>query len=391
MEMLIKQYLSPQSTDSMQLTFFARSFTMLLTLCLLHFSKTAAQEMRYVFEQGQEGYACFRIPAVVMTAEGDLLAFAEGRKNGCSDTGSIDLVMKRSEDGGKSWSPLQVIWHDEGNTCGNPAPLVEQQSGDILLLATWNLGEDHESEIIAQTSTDTRRVYLLRSTDAGRSWRNPQEITSDVKQPDWTWYATGPGSGIQLQQGPHAGRLMVACDHIEADTKKYFSHVIYSDDQGKSWQLGGTTPRDQVNESEVVQLADGRLLLNMRNYDREQRTRQLAYSEDSGQSWTDMRHAPDLIEPICQGAMLRMDTKEASYILFANPASRDARVNMTVKASKDSWKSWQLLKQIHAGPSAYSDLVQINEQQLGLLYEAGQESPYEGIAWEAIDVKERLP
>lgn len=375
----------------MQLTFMARGFVILLALCLIKFSETVAQELRYIFESGKEGYACYRIPAVISTNEGHILAFAEGRRNGCSDTGSIDLVMKRSEDGGQSWSPLQLVWSDEDNTCGNPAPIVEQESGDILLLATWNLGEDHESEIITQSSTDTRRVYLLRSADGGENWSQPEEITADVKQPDWTWYATGPGSGIQLQQGTYAGRLMVACDHIEAETKKYYSHVIYSDDQGESWQVGGITPRDQVNESEVVQLADGRLLLNMRNYDREQRTRQLAYSEDGGQSWTNMQHAPELIEPICQASMLRFDSEGDTFILFSNPASKEKRENMTLKASSDGGKSWQTLRQIHAGPAAYSDLVQLNERQIGILYEAGQESPYEGIAWEVIDVKERLP
>jgi sialidase-1 len=374
----------------MRTTLLTINIAILFTLSLSIFSDTAAQELCYIFESGQNGYACFRIPAVVRTTEGHLLAFAEGRKNGCSDTGNIDLVMKRSEDEGQTWGPLQLIWHDEGNTSGNPAPVVEQQSGDILLLATRNLGEDHESEIIAQTSTDTRRVYVLRSVDEGQSWSPPQEITTDVKQPDWTWYATGPGSGIQMKQGPYAGRLIVACDHIEAGSKKYYSHVIYSDDRGKSWQLGGTTPGDQVNESEVVQLEDGRLLLNMRNYDRSKRSRQLAYSEDGGGSWADMQHALDLIEPICQGAMLRWDAGNTSYVLFSNPANREQRVNMTVKISKDSGESWQILKHVHAGPSAYSDLVTLANQQVGLFYEAGQNSPYEGIAWEVIDVKQRL-
>lgn len=387
--MLWKEYIyNIKTTNIMRMTLLTTSFAILFILGLGTSYNTAAQELRYIFESGQEGYACFRIPAVVRTNEGHLLAFAEGRKNGCSDTGSIDLVMKRSEDDGQTWGPLQLIWHDEGNTCGNPAPIVEQQSGDILLLATRNLGEDHESEIIAQSSTDTRRVYVLRSADAGRSWSAPQEITTDVKQPDWTWYATGPGSGIQMRQGPYAGRLMVACDHIEAESKKYYSHVVYSDDRGKSWQLGGTTPRDQVNESEVVQLQDGRLLLNMRNYDRSKRTRQLAYSEDGGGSWVDMQHAPDLIEPICQGAMLSWNTRSNSYVLFSNPASREKRANMTVKVSKDSGESWQILKQVYVGPAAYSDLVALENQKVGLLYEAGQESPYEGIAWEVIDVNQ---
>ncbi|MDF9800458.1 sialidase-1 [Catalinimonas alkaloidigena] len=344
-----------------------------------------------IYVSGEGGYACFRIPAVLTTKSGSLLAFAEGRKGGCSDTGDIDLLLKRSEDGGKSWSGLEVVWDDGQHTCGNPAPVLDEESGDIVLLTTWNRGEDKESEIIAQTSTDTRRVFVLRSTDEGQSWSKPKEITTDVKKENWTWYATGPGSGIQLTEGAYVGRLMVACDHIEAKTKKYYSHVIYSDDGGKSWQLGGNTPRDQVNECEVVQLNDGRLMLNMRNYDRDQHARQLAYSEDGGMQWENMRHAPELIEPICQGAMLRYDTAGETYILFSNPASKEQRVNMTLKMSKDEGKTWMELRQLFAGPSAYSDLARVGAHHVGILYERGEERAYEGIFWDTIDMKEVLP
>jgi sialidase-1 len=120
----------------------------------------------------------------------------------------------------------------------------------------------------------------------------PEEITGDTKKPDWTWYATGPGAGIQIQHGPHKGRLVIPCDHIEADTKHYYSHVIYSDDGGQTWQLGGSTPEHQVNECEVVELAEpqGRLMLNMRNYDRSNRTRQTALSDDGGATWHSQKH-----------------------------------------------------------------------------------------------------
>jgi len=150
--------------------------------------------------------------------------------------------------------------------------VVDRQTGTIWLLSTWNLGSDHEKRIIDGTSKDTRRVFITSSTDDGLSWAKPKEITSDVKQPDWTWYATGPGNGIQLSKGKHKGRLIIPCDHIEAGTKKYFSHVIYSDDHGRSWQLGGSTPDDMVNECAVVQLDNGDLMLNMRNYDRTKKT-----------------------------------------------------------------------------------------------------------------------
>jgi len=341
------------------------------------------QVLQHVYKSGEEGYACYRIPAVVTTNKGTVLAFAEARKNSCGDAGDIDLVVKRSEDGGKNWGPLELVWNDESNTCGNPAPIVDTQSGDIILLASWNRGEDHEPDIIAQSSEDTRRVYVLRSSDEGKHWTKPHEITKDVKKDNWTWYATGPGSGIQLKEGEHAGRMVVACDHIEANTKKYYSHIIYSDDRGYNWKLGGRTPKDQVNECEVVELQEGMLMLNMRNYDRSQSTRQLAYSYDSGLSWTDMQHAPALEEPICQASMQAYSIAKQNYILFANPASDKARENMSIKYSDDAGKTWQVLQEVYPGPSAYSDMTIVESSKIGLLYEAGQNSPYEGIAWKS--------
>lgn len=337
-----------------------------------------------VFISGEEGYACFRIPAIVQTAGGELLAFAEGRTNGCSDTGDIDLVMKRSTDGGQHWGRLQVVWDDSTNTCGNPAPVVDATDGRIFLLSTWNLGIDHESEIIAQASEDTRRVYVMQSADEGESWSEAREITASVKDSSWTWYATGPGSGIQLQQPPHAGRLMVACDHIEAGSKRYFSHVIYSDDHGQSWQLGGSTPRDQVNECEVAELSDGRLMLNMRNYDRTQRQRQVAYSEDGGQSWQRQRHDTSLVEPICQASLQAYARDGQHWLFFSNPASEEGRVNMSVRLSRDEGRHWQDSIVLTSGPSAYSDLVVLGRGKIGCLYERGEAGPYERIVFHPV-------
>ena len=349
-----------------------------------------AKTLNYIFEGGNENYKCFRIPAVVKTNEGTLLAFAEGRKNGCSDTGNIDLVMKRSSDGGKTWGKLEVLWHDEDNTCGNPSPVIDRITGIIFLLSTWNLGSDHESDIIAQKSKDTRRVFLLKSTNDGKSWSRPEEITSEVKLPNWTWYATGPGSGIQILGGKYKGRLVIACDHIEAVSQRYYSHTIYSDDHGATWKLGGSTPRDQVNECEVMELSDHSLMLNMRNYDRKMVSRQLAYSNDGGESWKDMHHHETLVEPICQASTLRFDLEDQVYFLFANPADNKNRVNMTLRLSKDDGKSWPIEKQIFPGPSAYSDLTPIDGKNIGILYEGGVESAYEGIIWESVGIKELL-
>lgn len=344
----------------------------------------------YLFESGSDGYHTFRIPAIISTAEGSILAFAEGRKNGSSDTGDIDLVMKKSSDGGKTWSKLKVLWDDGDNVCGNPAPVVDRSSGTIFLLSTWNLGEDHESEIIRQTSKDSRRIFILESSDEGNSWSQPREITSSVKQEDWTWYATGPCHGIQVSTGRFKDRLIIPCDHIEAETKKYFSHIIYSDDHGKSWHLGGTTPQDKVNECSIAELPDGALMLNMRNYDRKEKSRKVSLSEDGGLTWGDIYPDRNLIEPICQGSLLRYSYQESgkSRMLFSNPANNEKRLNMTLKISYDEGKTWEKSLVLFSGPSAYSDLVKLPDGSIGCLFEAGNKNPYEGIVYRVINLNE---
>jgi sialidase-1 len=340
-----------------------------------------------LFVSGQGGYHTYRIPAVAVTTRGTVLGFCEGRKRSRSDTGDIDILVKRSTDNGRTWSAQQVVWDDAGNTCGNPCAVVDRDTGVIWLLTTWNRGEDHERDIIAQTSNDTRRVFFTRSTDDGRTWSVPGEITADTKKRDWTWYATGPGSGIQIVHGPHKGRLVIPCDHIEAVTKRYYSHVIYSDDHGRSWQLGGRTPKHRVNECEVVELSDGQLMLNMRNYDHANKSRQVATSDDGGSTWKDQRFDAALIEPICQAAIERYawpgaETKGA--ILFSNPSSRDGRVNMVVRASYDDGRTWPDSRVLHAGPSAYSDLAVLGNREIACLYEAGHDHAYESIVFASL-------
>jgi len=342
----------------------------------------ATLEQTDVFVSGADGYHTYRIPATIVTTNGTVLAFCEGRKHNRGDSGDIDLVLKRSGDGGRTWSSLKVVWDDRTNTCGNPCPLVDRETGTIWLLLTWNRGDDAEPHIIAETSKDTRRVYVTSSTDDGLTWAKPKEITSTTKLTNWTWYATGPGAGIQIERGPHRGRLVIPCDHIEAGTKKYFSHIIYSDNHATTWQLGGSSPHDQVNECEVVELTGNRLLLNMRNYDRTQRTRQVAMSHDGGGSWTNQRHDPELIEPICQASVRRyswLTESEKGIVLFSNPAST-RREKMTVRLSPDDGQTWPDARLIHAGPSAYSCLVVLPDKTIGCLYECGEGHPYERIS-----------
>ncbi len=335
-----------------------------------------------LWKGGSGGYHTYRIPAIVVARQGALLAFCEGRRRHGGDAGDIDLLVKRSTDHGRTWSEQKVIHDDGENTCGNPCPVVDRETGTVWLFSTWNLGGDHENQIIAGQSRDTRRVFVMSSDDEGLTWSKPAEITAGVKKPEWTWYATGPGSGIQLVHGKHKGRLVIACDHMEAGSKRYYSHVVFSDDHGKTWKLGGRTPDHQVNECEVAELSDGRLMLNMRSYDPTKKLRQRAFSRDGGLTWEGKGFDGALVEPVCQASIERYawpDGNRDGVILFSNPAST-RRENMTVRASMDDGRTWPRKLVLHPGPSAYSDLAVLADRSQALcLYERGGKQPYEQI------------
>lgn len=328
-----------------------------------------------VFESGKEGYHTYRIPAIVMTRNGTLLAFCEGRKAGRGDAGNIDLLVRRSTDGGKTWGKFSVVWDDGPNTCGNPCPVVDRDTGVVWLLMTWNLGSDHERQIMAGTSKDVRHVYVSNSNDDGKTWSKPRKISDSVRKPYFRWYATGPGNAIQLTRSKYRGRLLIPANHSDhRDPKKhpYRSHVFWSDDHGKSWQLGGIhEPR--TNESAVVERADGSILQAMRSYHGKNR-RAMAISKDGGASWGRVYLDPTLDTPVCQASILRYSWPEdkklgsKSRILFSSPKGR-SRSRLTVWLSYDEGKTWPVQRLVYPGGSAYSNLIVLPNGEIGVLFE----------------------
>jgi sialidase-1 len=355
-----------------------------LTAVTLAIAADAQAILSPVFTSGTEGYHTYRIPAIAVTTNGTVLAFCEGRRTTGSDSGDIDLLVKRSTDGGKTWSSQQVIWSDGENTCGNPAPVLDQSTGIVWLLMTWNNGFDKEDKIHARTSRDTRRVWITHSADDGLTWAKPEEITSSVKKPDWDWYATGPVHGIQLTRGARAGRLVIPANHTyhpdpAAPRSVSRSHVIYSDDHGRTWKIGGLE-EEKTNESTVAELSDGSLMQNMRSYHTQHR-RAVATSTDAGLTWSPVRLDETLVEPVCQASLLRCTWPEngaKSRLLFSNPAS-EKRERMTVRVSYDEGKTWPVKKEIFSGPAAYSDLVILPDKSAGCLFECGTKKAYETI------------
>jgi sialidase-1 len=332
------------------------------------------QSAVYLAKDG--GYFVHRIPALLATGKGTLLAFCEARSGSPSDAAPTDLVLRRSLDNGKTWTPAQVVAHFAGFTVGNPTPVEDRKTGVIWLLLTANPAGVTEKEIDEGSPKGARTVWITSSSDDGVHWAAAKEITASTKKSNWTWYATGPGNGIQLADG----RLVIPCDHKVAETHAFYSHVIYSDDHGKTWKIGGSAG-PQTNESAVVQLADGSLLLNMRSY-AGRHNRAVALSRDGGLTWSPVRLDPTLIEPVCQASMIRYTLAREvgrDRLLFSNPADTARRDRMTVRLSYDEGKAWPTARLVYEGPSAYSSLAVLQDGTIGLLYERGTANAYEEI------------
>jgi sialidase-1 len=332
-----------------------------------------------VFVAGESGYHTYRIPSAIVAPRGTLLAFAEGRRAGAGDAGDIDLVLRRSHDGGRTWTPIQVIGDNGPNTFGNPCAVVDRRTGTTWLLTTQNRGTDREKDIIAGTGAGSRTVWAMHSQDDGATWSAAAEITASVKAPDWTWYATGPGVGIQTR----SGRLVVPGNHAEAKSGIHRSHVFFSDDAGQSWTLGASSDAG-TNESQIVELADGGLLLNMRNHPpKPENFRMIARSTDGGRTLSAAVPDRALVEPPAQASLLRFSSagnQDRNRLIFANPAST-ARERMTVRLSYDEGLTWAVSRVLHDGPSAYSSLAVLPARSIGLLFERGDRSPYERITF----------
>lgn len=325
-----------------------------------------------LWERGAGEFHTYRIPALAVTTSGVVLAFCEGRRDGGGDAGQIDLLLRRSLDGGRSWEPHRTVNAEPGFTNGNPAPVVDRRTGTVVLLFSRNPADRNETDICAGRAA--RTVWVTRSTDEGLTWSEPEDVTSTTKERDWTWYATGPGHGVQLD----SGRLVIPCDHavgvrLDRWRDPYRSHVIYSDDGGATWTLGGALP-DGTNESTLAQLRDGQLYFNVRNH-ADMGCRGYAFSDDGGESFGTLRWHPDLIEPACQGSVL---STASGALLFSNPAS-DRRESLTVRCSQDDGTTWSSGVLVTAGPAAYSDLAITDEGTVLCLYETGTEKLYESL------------
>ena len=332
---------------------------------------SAAKDGKAVFRQdvlflsGEDSYFCFRIPAMIVSSKGTVLAFAEARKTNCEDWDQIDLVLKRSEDGGRSWSDLRVLFHDGTRSINQPSPILDRDTGALWLVFC----------------KDNQQVFATHSTDDGVTWSTPRDITSDTKDPTWKYVAAGPGHGIQLS----SGRLLVAAwgdaspgpvtwppswDVIE------FTFAMYSDDHGSTWHRGRAMYENLTEEAMVVETGDKRVYMTLRSR-RDRRRRAHAWSEDGGYSWSLVQFDEALPDPPAEGSILGLPkdgTDSGTQFLFANPASVMDRSHLTVRMSQDECKTWPVSRLLYEGQSAYSDLAVADDRTVLCLFEADKYS-----------------
>ncbi len=340
-------------------------------------------EQQVLFKASQDpGYTCFRIPAVVRTTKGTLLAFAEGRVNDCSDAGDIDLVLKRSDDGGRTWGPLRVINEGAGDTHGNPAPVVDRESGRVLLAETYNTGRTDGKN--CEVPCD-RTPHLQYSDDDGHSWSAPRDLSEEILPREWnSWYATGPVHGVQLSRGRHAGRLVLAVNAETWDGSRISANhaaLVVSDDGGDHWKVGATdsypvgadgTFRQKPSEMTVTERPDGAVYVSGREQDgTDLGHRTHTVSRDGGDTFAAPFEAiPDLYAPQVQCSTLQFGRR----MLLGCPGDPDRRRTMQIRSSYDGGRTWDSVDRgttVTADWSGYSDLVRADGAHVGLLYEGG--------------------
>lgn len=348
-----------------------------------------------VFISGTEGHKTYRIPAIIRLFDGQLLAFCEGRVNNAGDFGNIDIVLKKSNDNGKTWSPLKIIVDNDSLQAGNPAPVVDlldpQYPGGRIFLF-YNTGNNHENEI--RKGNGYKQVWYKTSVDGGNTWSDATDITTEVSRlnkpganaqwnfkEDWRTYANTPGHAIQFTEGKFAGRIFIAANHSSGPPQDHFmdynAHGFYTDDHGKTFKLGAPVNIAGSNESMAVSLTEDKMMMNSRNQSGNIKARIVSISSDGGATWDTSYFDLKLIDPVNQGSILDVGRKDGKTILaFCNAADTQQRNNLTLRISFDEGKTWNKNFVIDKGDpainkdhTAYSDLVNINRSKIAVLYE----------------------
>lgn len=322
-------------------------------------------------------YPVYRIPAIVRTTGGTLLAFAEGRQ-GPGDQSGNDLVLRQSPDDGRTWSALRVVADGGEGSVNNPCAVVVTQPGAservVLMYQTYPRGVG-EYEAGAQRDERSVRSWVVTSDDAGLTWSSPRDLSEVVIPPGAATVATGPGCGIQLNQGQWKGRVVIPLNCRVG--KEWTVYAVFSDDGGATWHRGSMAERwtdGYPNEVQFVEVARGGIMLNCRLQGGKERCRGVAVSDDGGAHWTKVAADERLVDPVCMGSLVRLmppNELGPGVIAFSNPASASGRRDGRLKLSADEGRTWPVSVPIVEGEFAYSSLVAMDQGRVGCLYESG--------------------
>ncbi len=347
-----------------------------------------------VRQRNDDGSKSYRIPGMVCTPKGTLITVYDIRWNNSADLQEdIDVGVSRSLDGGQSWLPMQKAidmgeWGgrpQKENGAGDPAVLVDPETGRIWVAALWLHGKPDQRAWWASKPgmkpEETGQLVLVYSDDEGATWSEPVSITPQVKKPEWYLCFNGPGMGITTQDGT----LVFAAQYKDKNQLPH-STIVYSKDKGKTWHMG-TGAKPNTTEAQVVELEDGSLMLNMR--DNNGGSRSVCTTKDWGKTWTEHPSSRSALpESVCQASLIRIKTADGKNgLAFFNPATTKGRHHLTLKLSFDEGKTWpEKYHTLIYEPESfgYSCLAQINPTTLGIFFEGANDLYFQQIDLEAI-------
>ncbi len=384
-------------------------FIFVFVCAYLMITKGIGQMEVPIFVSGEEGYKNYRIPAIVQLKSGKILAFGEGRVDHAGDFGHINIVYKTSDDGGKTWSTIQIAAKNGLLQVGNSAPIVDNldpayPQGRIFLF--YNTGNNHEYEV--RKGNGYREAWYITSVDEGKTWSEPVNITTQVHRPyqpnanpaynfkeDWRAFANTPGHAFQFDSGPYRGRIYVGANRSEGEPKPngrdYFAFGYYTDDHGQSFNISDKIPFEGSNESMAAQISSTGLYMNSRNQQGNERYRIISRSDDGGKTWMSTEYDKNLPDPVNQGAVLSWKRGKKYILAISNAADTQKRDNLTLRLSKDGGNTWYFEQLIAKAPvgykgdyAAYSDIVLINKKTIGVLFE---KEDYSKIVFTRIKIK----